>query len=1506
MASGNAPSIELAPEVPEVETEVATIDRELMPQKTNKSQHLGFKVLNQGHQGPKRVKILPQPWPTERLPPASANLLSVASKPGLLAAAGPKILVVTSTDGVRKAFGNKTASDIDKDESALSGRDVDVVSDFTPDVTISTADLRHVAFSTDGDFLVTSAEETGGLAVYDVAAIMRQGKKDPGNQISTDGIPVRALYPNPATEFGQYFAVLLDSGKLEIINVSNGKKLTIREDGVNCTTWSTRGKAVVAGLADGTLAVHMSSGELKGIIPRPPNLDESYEVTGVSWLNTDEFLVVHSLKDNEQPNEPNTYHFVKSNKWTSFTFHPFGYDPLPAAFEPPNRALPARLSSMRLRNWKPDLDEMLIITSSHTDTIGVLASTSGKISPNQVNTNELMVVGVDDTKRATVPRTAYGDDEQDSVFIGEALDLSAKEKILRPIPAMEEINEAPWPLPAYMALTHEGLLAAWWVMWNRSIEAGERYPGIIHKSESTQSATASTPAASRIPTPSTSTGSPFAKASDATPKTPFGKSTASFGTPGTSAIPTFGNAGTSSPTPALMKPTPPGFGTPGFGTAPAALPAPTFGKPAQPAFGAPSSIGKPAQPAFGAPSAIGKPAQPAFGAPSAIGKPAQPAFGAPSAVGAGSGFGSTGGMGNKSSPWGAPTPAAEQKANPFASATGGTSGFAKFGQTGGGSSFSSFGSNNGAQSGFGSLGQGQQKSGFGALKTEPSFGSTVTVGTGTGSSLPSWANTPAQTSSSIFGQDNQSSFNTASFESKQSDMSDAQDRKRDEATPTPQAPPKSQDMFGLAGGFKLGTTFSSDGTAQDDPAKPAAPANGSFFGSDFSNMLPRNGMQPPATPAKEAPENFSTTPATQPKQGSYFPSETPRAPPPAQEESSSPVDDAPLPPDFTKAKPSKLDDDAPLPPDFINTNLPKSKDDDLPPLAGSPGVEVEAPSSSVEASPIDREDSQEDEEDYSDEEESGEDEGEEEEEVEEIATPGPVRSLQSRMTFPPAPTPPVNRTESPPQPVFGQPAKPAGSQPSFESSSLFGQQPNQTPFSIKPDQSSTTQKPNFPPPTNRASNLRSPSPVRLASSSRVRREPMFEPGASLSSSIQGSKPPTPQPQVSDLEDEEDERMRAQLAQPIEPSRELEEFVAYQNYTGGQSPNKTGHAAQIEMIYKDINGMVDALGWNARSIKSFTQYHQQPQSGHQIDRDMLDDVQAEGLHGSWFEKFTLAEIQALGGLEKDLEQGLDGGRVQDVFDKLSQLARLLREKAKLMTRLNDIRRQIITRKDPEKAEALRNAPLPKELADGQKALRKAYAQVLTSIKQAEDEVMILRSKLASQNAQNGKTSGVPTMEKVKQTVIKMASIAEQKNNEILILEAQMRKIGLADPSRPSSFSPRNNGTGTPRRSRHGTSLRNSIADTPYTTPPTGRNKMSLSELNRRALSPEVEASPTPTKGYGLFYTPEGSPTPGKEIARLSDLVDENMDSLRETARRRRVVAKGLKEALLERGIKSTKV
>ncbi|KAJ5060531.1 hypothetical protein PSV09DRAFT_2380826 [Bipolaris maydis] len=1477
MSKSHAPAVEVGAEVPEIETE-----------------HLGFKVLSNGKQGPKKVKLLPQPWPADNLPSASASLLSVASKPGLLAAAGPNILVVASTDAVRKAFeGKTTADDIDKpDDPRLEERDIDVVSDFTPDVTISTENLRHVAFSADGDFLVVTPEQQASISIFSVAEVVK-GRKDAEQTVQTDA-PVRALLPNPAPEFEHFFAIVLDSGKLQICNVTDGAKKTIRDAHVNCAAWSTRGKAVVSGSTDGTCAINMTNGELKGVIPRAPDVDENYEVTGVTWLNTEEFLAVYSVKDQDPENpEPKKFSVIKSAKgWGSFTYHAFAWDPLPEAFEPPRRPLPARFSSTRLRNWKPDLEDMLIITSSHADSIAILASTSNKISPDQQNLKELMLVNVDDTKKASVPRTAYGEDELDSVFIGEALDLSSKEKILRPIPSLEEINEAPWPLPAYMALTHEGLLTAWWVVWNRSIEAGERYPGLIFKSESTQREPTTTPRAhtpaSKLPV---ATSTPFGQPS--TPShTPFGKSA---NTPGTPGIPHFGNAGHNSPSPALMRPTPPGFGTPGFGASTSSIPTPTLSKPPQPAFGAPTAVGGAGKAAFGAPSAIG--------------------------AAGGSGFGAAGSMGNKSSLWGTPTQSSEAKANPFSGGGGNSFGFAKFGQNGGTSSFSSFGSAGSAQasSGFASLGQGQQKSGFANLKSEPSFGSTVTVSSGTGSSLPSWGNTPAQQSSSIFGQPSKSSFNTASFESKASDMSDANDtqgRKRDEATPTPQAP-ASQGLFGLAGGFKLGTTFKSDGTATDDPAKPAAPANGSFFGSDFANTLGKTGLKPPATPASEPPQYVSTTPASPPKQ-KLFPSDTPakdsatpKAAPPVQEPAT-PFDDAPLPPDFTKSKPSKVDD-APLPPDFITTKPSQSNGDDLPPLAGSPGVEVEAPSSSVEASPIGNG------ENHSDYSEDDQDDDDDEEPDDTYPPNNASKSYQPKIGtqssyFPPAPTPPImksggtsqsGRSTSPTQTsLFGQPSKPNGNQPSFGGNSLFGQQSVKAPFGSRPNSSSASAKPPYPPSaTNRSQNLRSPSPMRPSSSSRFRREPLVAPGASLSSSLQGSKSPTPQPQVSDLEDEEDERMRAQLAQPIEPSRHLEEFVAYQNYTGGKSPNKSGHAAQIEMIYKDINGMVDALGWNMRSIKSFTLYHQQPQPNHQIDRGMLEDILSQGHDGLWFEKFTLCEIQALKSLEEDLEQELDAGRVQDVLDKLAQLARLLHEKARLMTRLNDIRRQIINRKDPERIEALRKAPLPKELADGQKSLRNDYAQLLTSLRKAEDAVAVLRSRLATHNAQAGSTKAMPSMEAVKKTILRLANLAEQKNNDILVLEAQMRKLGLAEPSHPSSSSSR---TGTPRQSRR-TSLRRSVADTPYATPPTGHKKLTLTELNRRALTPEVDNTPTPGKGYGLFYTPEGSPAAGgKDIARLSDLVDENMDTLRETARSRKQVAKNLKGVLLERGIKVTRV
>jgi nucleoporin NUP159 len=381
-------------------------------------------------------------------------------------------------------------------------------------------------------------------------------------------------------------------------------------------------------------------------------------------------------------------------------------------------------------------------------------------------------------------------------------------------------------------------------------------------------------------------------------------------------------------------------------------------------------------------------------------------------------------------------------------------------------------------------------------------------------------------------------------------------------------------------------------------------------------------------------------------------------------------------------------------------------------------------------------------------------------------------------------------------------------------------------------------------------------------------------------------------------------MREQLAQEIEPSKNLDDFVAYQNYTG-KSATKTGHAAQIEMMYKDINGMIDALGWNARSIRAFTDYHRRSQPGHNIDRRCLEDIENDGEDGSWYDQWTLCGIEALKSLEDELENELDMGRVQDVLDKLGQLARLLHDKAKLTTRLNEVRRQIINRKDPDKVEATRKAPLVKEMADKQKELRNEYARLLKLLNQAEEGSVFLKSRLASYCAQSEKGTDVrvPTVDAVKKTIVKMTALAERRNNDITLLESQMRKVSLVESDRPPSSSSRT--LGTPRRSRRA-SGRNSMAESPFVTPPTNRSKMSLTELNRRALTPDVDATPTASKSYGFNYVSEASTTPGHELARMSDLVDENIDSLRALARQRKQVAAGLKKALIDRGIKTTKV
>ncbi|OCK84880.1 hypothetical protein K432DRAFT_439690 [Lepidopterella palustris CBS 459.81] len=1485
--------VQSGPELPEIETE-----------------GLGFLALN----GEKKLKLLPFSWPSDALPPPTSSLLSVASKKGVLAAAGPDTLVIATTESVRQTLTG-------------SGPEENQVKAFTPQLTLPFPRLSHIAFSSNESFLVVSAESGGGLRVFHVDSLL-QGKTDAAFELATNGVAVRALIPNPNPAFEELFSIILAGGQLmlaelnqrQLVNGPNGS--AILKEGVSCVSWSAKGKQLVAGLGDGTAFQIQQDGVGVASIPRPPEVPADTHVSSIFWLANDEFLVIHSAngrasnpaEDNEMGDDSEIfYHFVKTDKSRSgFSFSKIPSDPCFPSEN--NRLTPPHHFLARLRKWAA-LEDILILSSTGSTDIAVLTSSAVPLAPG-APVNDYTSTMLTDARRATLPRSIQ---DMDTSAIGMAMDLSSKEKVLRPIPMEEEIIESPTPLPALFVLNHEGLLSAWWVVYNESIKQNVGYPGLIALGggqQATPAAPTSTPTPAKFASPSPAPfGNPSAPAFGASGFSAgvaaFGKP--SFGTPSASATPSGGVA----------------FGKPAFGTPSSVSAAPTggaaFGKPS---FGTPSANTTPSgvatfgKPAFGTPSLVN--AAPTGGA--AFGKPS---FGTPSAS-ATPAFGSTGGIGNRTSIWGTANttpqkPAAQPQQNPF-SALGGASGFSKFAADTPESPFSSFGggSNTPAASGFASLGHPKPQQSlfsaptapstttpiFGGMSTEPSFGSTVTVGSslGGGSTLPSWVNTPAQASGSLFGE--QSSFAST----KESDMGDADDdaqnRTRDEATPTPQAPQEQpKGLFGAApNGFKLNSTFKGDGSAKDDLPKPPAPSISSLFGDGFSSALNTASIAP-ITPIKkedEAPKlsRISNTPEAPPKvaPGTLFSlfgsSSTATAfKPPAKEQAKEPANAAPV---LPSTESPVVKEPAPLPPDPVTFKLPKGADDDLPPLAGSPAIQVEAPGSSPPSSPGQSSSglsSAPEDDDIS---------VEEQEEDETHRSPSDVvrRPVAQEPTWsfgdsvtasprvpPQAPTPPVKSAAS--SRSRNQSRSPSRS----PVRSIF--QKSSTPAGFpKPG-------PIFPPPSHVQDALRSPSPVRSASTSAIgtrRRPEATAPGPAARPSLLQTVPKAPSPpppQVSDLSDDDDERIREELGKPVVANRRLDPFVAHQDYTG--SVTKAGIPGQIERVYRDINSMIDTLGINARSLASFIKAHNEPQRHNELTRDDLDRVFQQGEDGAWVDEWCLVELEDLWVLENELEQTLEAGRLTDVHDKLLELSGLDRAVAKLRTRVADMKQQIKTRAKSNNKEYLRMQPLPKEQAEQQRALRDAFASMMKNLSDAEEAVVLLRTRLAAKG-EKLKPKQVPTVEAVENTIRKMTAMVEKKSGDIDVLEQQMKKLGLLAK----------NGEGGGVRALAQSQLQSGARDgspardaSPFATPPsTSRGMMAAS--TRLAGG----SNKSPSKTFGLFYTPDGTPSKGSVAGAREDndvdLSEETLQHCMEMAAKRKVITNALAAAVVKRGRKVTRV
>ncbi|KAL8805429.1 MAG: hypothetical protein Q9182_001995 [Xanthomendoza sp. 2 TL-2023] len=1268
---------------------------------------------------------------------------------GLLAAAGPNAVIIAGTEAVRKAFTNSDTGDGN-------------AKPFTPQLTLELGmRISQVAFSADESFLVLSAEDGGGLAVYEIRSLM-QGNTQSAFQISTNGAALRTLLPNPTPERAELFAAVTVKGELLMANLAsrqfmNGQQGMTLKEGVSCISWSARGRQLVAGLGDGTCYQMTPEGVGKAEIPPPPDLEVSQHVSTLSWLENDLFLVAHTTSTDDKEMIPaTTFRLVTRHSQPHISYT---YQKLPDPVSPfgLNRSPPYQFLQ-RLRNFPPNLTDLLVIASTTSTDVGLLSRAevplASDVEVEKITKVFTTTTMANDTRRAQLP---MGEDLSDTSPVGMALDLSATEKVPRPLPN-EEMDESPGPLPALMILNNEGLLASWWIVYADSIRHGTTYPGLTavggnrNQVQSTKSTSSFAPMS-----PSNAGGTPPSQ----NPTFPNTSTPAFAGAASSSA---FGASSTLG-----SKPSPWGMGAATAGTSQGM--GATFGKPA---FGSSTPFGAATGgAAFGAAGGLGSRPSP-WGVPSAATQAAETTFGqrADSGMGAGLAFGNS----NANT-----APKAQPSSGGFASFANGP-GFAAAAATQQGKESPFSGSGQGAPFSSGM----ETDSGFGGTpqKTEAaptsSFGSSgfngsFTLGStfkGDGTSITDGPKPTTTANNSLFGIDfgsrlGETQQQPPAPESKETEMAEDGEVSEHEAmseaseihlrSATPPAKPR-QSIF--------------------DIQQTTPPVHGGLVGtqarSKTTPAMVHNSM--PASVSNTQPAPASTTPETTPKRSedvarSSFETPPQTIKPEPEDEASSGINEAvpkgPVPPAITSkdsyspggtsqsstSGSKATNDDAPLPPDFQPLKarpipLEQRQEEEIAlPGGDDPGLDDEG--SGVDVA----------------------------KEISPVTDPTQTPKITPGSSF----GAPLDKS---PQGLFSSKGQPGAiSKPK----SLFGEVDPSPAF-------------RFPPPTRVQESPRSPSPVR---SSQVTDDNLRPDNARSMSAPQGNfkasyarklghksnaTPADPQPSLEEmrkreqellsqlraqreeeerraLDDQEDEAIRKLLETVIEPTTVLEEFIAHEDYTEGES--KPGVPGQIEKVYRDINSMIDTLGLNARNLEAFTIGHTEL-----CKQDGRSQDDLEGF--DW----CLGEVDDLSNIRNQISEQVDSSRIPNVRIKLAELRDFRLDIQKLKVRQHDILKVVAAKNDTEKMEAARYAPLTMDQASKQKQLRDTFKKIQELTGEAEKKLLELRTDLASQQTDgNDRLTKKPTVENVMSTIMKMTQMVEKRSGDIDVLEAKMRKLRI---------------------------------------------------------------------------------------------------------------------------------
>ena len=110
--------------------------------------------------------------------------------------------------------------------------------------------------------------------------------------------------------------------------------------------------------------------------------------------------------DNDMPGEV-VYSVIHTDKSrTEFTFRKAPFELLFASMGP-QRSFPPRFSVNRLRDWKPDLDDLLILGASHSIDFAFMVKTTAPIASDQTVTDDLDVATIsEDNRKPQLPQVS--------------------------------------------------------------------------------------------------------------------------------------------------------------------------------------------------------------------------------------------------------------------------------------------------------------------------------------------------------------------------------------------------------------------------------------------------------------------------------------------------------------------------------------------------------------------------------------------------------------------------------------------------------------------------------------------------------------------------------------------------------------------------------------------------------------------------------------------------------------------------------------------------------------------------------------------------------------------------------------------------------------------------------------------------------------------------------------------------------------------------------------------